>query len=949
MKVAARLLLFAVGVLAGMAAGTPAMLERLGARVEASLERALDADLTVGAVDWTYDGSLELRLKDVTLRPHDAPEGEPALVSAASVDVVADLRFSLRKVRVERVSVHGAKAQVLRRVGGGDNVRSVVQGLRRLLKPSDAEGADDGEGGGIGRYIERHVPELLADGLELDLDTGLSDAGLARLPAHVTLGGGTLDARNTAVLKEDDNLTAKLHFDTSSVDPGHGLTFEAQVSLRGEVGPVSVTFDRPARIWLGQRALAVGGVSWDGQRVSIEKVALSVPIDAAHADSGDPVDPALTARRVSVSLDTAAVGELMALLRRGGDRHTLIGPILQQLALIEVERPVLVFERRPEGHNFDDLIAARPKSAEDEGVPDASLGPLLDATRTAAARLTNKAKGPDGRGFRGFVVRGLTRLETEAAAVSSSAIAAARRFPFRHLIVREGQLAWRDALSRYEDGFSVAGRLENFDFEAKRDGDMLEFSASFLAPGADREKNRVDGRVQLGSGDLQLHAAIDQLSLQPYSQLFPASVPVDRGAALYDTDATLLWSPASQVARFEGRLGVRGAAFIYPALATDPLTGLDATLVFDAQLDTARKTAVLGKSQLEIGPGRKVRMVLRGDVADYASSPKLTGALRLERARCQDVADAIPRGLLPMLEGLKVQGTIGWQLDFSLDTTDMESLVYHSWPELNQFRVADMGTRLNLDAVRGTFLHRVEDADGTMRDMLVGPGSPDWVSLDAISSFMVRAVMTTEDGSFYRHNGFSPFAIRESIVTNLKKGGFYRGASTISQQLTKNLFLSREKTISRKLQELFITWQLESAMDKDRIMALYLNIIEWGPGIYGIRQASRYYFGKHPTDLTALDAAFLASLIPNPKRYHHQFSRGSVTDGWRTHLRWIMRAMVDRGRLSEEEFASASPYVPVFRDRNAPPTLEGGDTDGGDYEGGGGDDEPEDLSPTGIH
>lgn len=946
MKVAARILLFAVGMLAGMAAGGPAMLARLGARVEASLERALDADIEVGALEWSYAGDLELHLKDVALRPHGAPDGEADLVRADVVDVRADLRFAQRKVRVERVHAQGVSVHVARREGGEDNVRGVLDGLRRVLSP-DGGASDGGGAGGMGRYIERHIPELVADGLALELDTGLRDAGMARLPARLSLGDGHFEARNTAILKEDDNLTAKVHFGTSSLDPGHGVTFEAQATVAGTVGPLAMRFDRPARIWLGQRALAVGGVTWDGERVSVEKVALSVPIDDAQGDGGEPVDPALTARKVSVSLAPGAAKELLALVRRGGAREELVAAALERLALIEVDRPVLVFERSPEGHNFDDLITARAKSPEDDAVPESALGPLADATRTAAARLTSKAKGPDGRGFRGFLVRGFSRLEDEAAGVSTSAIAAARRFPFRHLIVREGQFAWRDALSRHEDGFSVAGRLENFDFEAKREGDVLEFSTSFLAPGTDRAKNRVDGRVQLGSGDLQLHAAIDHLNLHPYRQLFPASVPVDQGAALHDTDATLLWSPASQVARFEGKVGIQGASFVYPALATDPLTGLSVSFVFEAQLDTARKTAVLGKSQLSLGDGGKVRMVVRGDVADYASAPKLTGALRLERARCQDVADAIPRGLLPMLEGLKVEGTVGWQLDFSLDTTDMESLVYHSWPDLNQFRVVDMGTRLNIDAVRGTFLHRVEDADGTMRDMLVGPGSPDWVSLDGISSYMVRAVMTTEDGSFYRHNGFSPFAIRESIVTNLKKGGFYRGASTITQQLTKNLFLSREKTISRKLQELFITWQVESAMDKDRIMALYLNIIEWGPGIYGIRQAARHYFGKHPSDLTALDAAFLASLIPNPKRYHHQFSRGAVTDGWRTHLRWIMRAMVDRGRLSEDEFLAAAPYTPVFRVRGG----DGAEPDGGgDYndDGGGGDDEPEDLSPTGV-
>jgi len=274
--------------------------------------------------------------------------------------------------------------------------------------------------------------------------------------------------------------------------------------------------------------------------------------------------------------------------------------------------------------------------------------------------------------------------------------------------------------------------------------------------------------------------------------------------------------------------------------------------------------------------------------------------------------EAIPAEFIPLLEGLKVEGTIGWALNFQLDTGDMDSLKYDLQPQLTHFRVADMGRKLNIEAVSATFLHRIEEEDGTVREIIMGRDAPSWAAIDEISHHVVQAVTTTEDGSFYKHKGWSAFAIRQSLVTNLKKGGFVRGASTISQQLVKNLFLSREKTISRKFQELFITAQLEGALDKDRIMELYLNVIEFGPGIYGIGPASLHYFGKDPLELTALESVFMVSLIPSPKRYYHQYERGEVDDAWRRHLRWIMKVMVKRGKLSEEEFIMAAPYSPQF-------------------------------------
>ena len=129
---------------------------------------------------------------------------------------------------------------------------------------------------------------------------------------------------------------------------------------------------------------------------------------------------------------------------------------------------------------------------------------------------------------------------------------------------------------------------------------------------------------------------------------------------------------------------------------------------------------------------------------------------------------------------------------------------------------------------------------------MVGPENPDFTPYAEISPHVVKAFLTTEDAGFFRHRGFIPSQFRKALARNLKRGGFRLGASTISMQMVKNVLLSHEKTLSRKLQELFLVWYLEQELSKERIMEIYLNAIEFGPGIYGIGAAARHYFGKQP-------------------------------------------------------------------------------------------------------
>ena len=142
-----------------------------------------------------------------------------------------------------------------------------------------------------------------------------------------------------------------------------------------------------------------------------------------------------------------------------------------------------------------------------------------------------------------------------------------------------------------------------------------------------------------------------------------------------------------------------------------------------------------------------------------------------------------------------------------------------------------------------------------------------WVPLSKISKDAMNAVIVAEDGTFWTHGGFDWFEFRESIERNMKEGRAARGASTITQQLVKNLYLSSSKNPFRKLKEWVLTWYMEQKLSKSRILEIYLNVIEWGRGIYGIEAASQDYFGTSASMLSREEAARLAAVIPNPRRY----------------------------------------------------------------------------------
>jgi hypothetical protein len=233
-------------------------------------------------------------------------------------------------------------------------------------------------------------------------------------------------------------------------------------------------------------------------------------------------------------------------------------------------------------------------------------------------------------------------------------------------------------------------------------------------------------------------------------------------------------------------------------------------------------------------------------------------------------------------------------------------------------RVQNKGVVSKLD---GPFKHTTQMKNGNLKTWIVGPGSLNFTPYEEISPYMIRAVLATEDASFFKHDGIRVSSLMASLQKNLETDEFTRGGSTLTMQMVKNVFLSHEKHLARKVKELILTRAVEDKFPKERILEVYLNVVEFGPGIYGVTRASEHYFGKYPGELNSLEAAWLASLLPRPVSRHKYWCEGQVSEKFMGYLRKVENTIL-KGEPSEveglvfnrDEFESKSTCL---RDTNA--------------------------------
>jgi hypothetical protein len=358
-------------------------------------------------------------------------------------------------------------------------------------------------------------------------------------------------------------------------------------------------------------------------------------------------------------------------------------------------------------------------------------------------------------------------------------------------------------------------------------------------------------------------------------------------------------------------LFVAGAIVEHPALARDPVaigsllvTGHAA--VRDASLEGAIDIEHDGVSL---------------HVEGQRDATSLDVSARMPATACQSLVDAVPDGMAGALRGSRIEGEIAgaldlqvrfaelpdWEQRLALDPEDPgppPGRLAIDFPFLEQCRVVGDPGDIDFAGLRGPYRHEFIDGTGRRRSRVMAPGADGFVPLWRVP-LLAGAFVTLEDTHFRSHDGFDRAQLGNALWHNFRVGGISRGASTISQQTARNLFLGVDRSIGRKLQEALLTARLEAELPKSRILELYLNLIELGPGVHGVEEAAQYHFGKSAWQLDVVQSIHLAMLAPAPHRYSERWKHGQVDDAWAQEIRDHAKRLWFHGVITEEEMMIA--------------------------------------------
>ena len=294
----------------------------------------------------------------------------------------------------------------------------------------------------------------------------------------------------------------------------------------------------------------------------------------------------------------------------------------------------------------------------------------------------------------------------------------------------------------------------------------------------------------------------------------------------------------------------------------------------------------------------------------------------IPKMKAQDFISSLPDGLFAHFQGMQAEGSFDYKLDFKFNKNKPNQLVFDSNLKKENLKITKYG-EANLNKLNEEFVYRAIINNVPQRPILVGAENPNYTPLDQISPYLQKCILTSEDPSFFSHRGFINEAFKQSILKNIRTKKFSRGASTISMQLVKNVFLTREKTASRKMEEILLVYILENnrIASKERMLEVYFNIIEWGPNVYGIGEAAQFYFQKKPADLTLKECLYLATIVPKPRKFMWQFdTEGKLKSFAIKQQKFLSSLMLRRGILIAEDTIGQS--IPMQITGNAHSLLK---------------------------
>jgi len=422
------------------------------------------------------------------------------------------------------------------------------------------------------------------------------------------------------------------------------------------------------------------------------------------------------------------------------------------------------------------------------------------------------------------------------------------------------------------------------------------------------------GWLDTGTGHGEIALRAERFSLDRLRPILEKSSLVDYQKTTVDAALTLTF--AGEVTGFVGGFHLHDLTVGHPMLADRPVPDLDVSGDIAGSVDRRTRTLALTRGDFV---SREMAFQLTGTVAmpggvtpagGTRERAAITARFVIPPLPCQKALAAFPPEMTPYMQGYKLKGTFSTDLAVAIDLADLEATRLDGSVALRACRILE--TPEEMERLKETFEHFVEVERDQWVGFMIGPENPDFVPITDVSPHLLNSFMTTEDSAFYKHKGFITKEFRSALIKNLDAGYFKYGASSITMQTVKNVLLYREKTLSRKLQELFLTYSIEQVLEKDRIFEIYVNAIEYGPGLYGIGPAARHYFGKEARYLTPKEAAFFSSILPSPKARYRQYCSGTLTRWTGSKIDRILGLMLKRGRLTQEEYDAAIMQPLVF-------------------------------------
>jgi hypothetical protein len=381
----------------------------------------------------------------------------------------------------------------------------------------------------------------------------------------------------------------------------------------------------------------------------------------------------------------------------------------------------------------------------------------------------------------------------------------------------------------------------------------------------------------------------------------PRNVKAGQGTILYKTKRSLVKAEISGISvEFHDNTGgavkvggsiISNRGIIYhPWIARDSVRFQDFELSGNFTYNPEHERLDFNSLVLELN---KIKVRVNASVINKSDSMEINLETSMDTLCADDFLESLPQNMTSVFKDAQVQGLVGFEFCLNLRIDEMDSINIEVHPYLDSLHITSLGLVPPLHSlISGGRVKRFLNPESTK---IVNSEFDEkyFLSFEEIPHHLAGAILVAEDVRFLKRRGFAGIEYRQALIDNLKRGFIWRGGSTITQQLVKNLYLGSERTLCRKFQEIVISYQMEKIIPRQRIFEIYLNMIEWGPGIYGIGSASKHFFGRDPIDLNPLESAYLASIIRAPNKYYFYYVKNEVSQKWMKFVHKILYKMYE--------------------------------------------------------